>query len=270
VGKRELFAFTVGPIVLAAIRFLPPWVYLGLIWLAALAAAAELVLMLRQRDLPVPLVPSLVALGVTLPVLWWKDIAVAGLLVAAIVLVLPTVYLLGRFPVAGAASAMAISVFTVVYFLVTAGAMGFLRTKIDPAIGWKIVFFHCLVVWGGDTGAYYVGRTFGRHRMAPVVSPKKSWEGFAGGVALTFFGVWFCRTVFFPELPWRLGLAVGAALSLVVPVGDLVESLLKRDAGIKDSSQLIPGHGGFLDRSDSLFFAAPVVLALFLLLGLAP
>ncbi|HNX49264.1 MAG TPA: phosphatidate cytidylyltransferase [Thermoanaerobaculaceae bacterium] len=269
-GKRELFAFVAGPIVLAAIRFLPPWVYLGLIWLVTLAAAAELVLMLRQRELPVPLVPSLVVLGVALPLLWWKGIAIAGPLVAAIVLILPTIYLLGRFPVTGAASAMAISVFAVVYFLVTAGAMGFLRTRVDLALGWKIVFFHCLVVWGGDSGAYYAGRTLGRHRMAPVVSPKKTWEGFAGGVAATFFGVWFCHTVFFPELPWRLGLTIGAVLAVVVPVGDLVESLLKRDAGTKDSSQLIPGHGGFLDRSDSLFFAAPLVLALFLLLGLAP
>jgi len=267
VGKREAFAAVALPLALGAIWLLPFWVYLALVWIVSLAAAAELIRMRRRLEQPVPLVPSLVALGVTLPLLWWKGLALAGPLVAAVVLVLPTVYLLGRYPVPGAASAMAVSVFATVYFLVTGGAMGLLRTAVAPQLGWKIVLLHCLVVWGGDSGAYYVGRSFGRHRMAPVVSPNKTWEGFVGGTALTFFGVWFCRTVFFPELPGRLGLVLALVLAVVVPVGDLVESLFKRDAGTKDSSQIIPGHGGFLDRSDSLFFAAPVVLALFLLFG---
>lgn len=268
-GKREAFAAVALPLALAAIWLAPFWVYLGLIWIVSLMAATELVRMLRQLELAVPLFPTLAALGLALPLLWWRGLAVAGPLVAAIALVLPAVYLLGRYPVAGAASAIAVSVFTATYFLVTGGAMGLLRIAVDPRLGWKVVLLHCLVVWGGDSGAYYLGRAFGRHRMAPVVSPRKTWEGFAGGVALTFFGVWFCRTVFFPELGWRLGVVLAVVLSLVVPVGDLVESLFKRDAGTKDSSQVLPGHGGFLDRSDSLFFAAPIVLALFLLFGLA-
>lgn len=267
-GRRELFAAIAMPLFLGAVWLLPSWVYLAFIWFVSLAAAFELITMLGQKDLSVPRVPSLVVLGAALPVLWWLGMSWSGALIAAVVLLLPTVYLLGRYPVPGAASAMSISVFATVYFIITGGAMGFLRTAVDPALGWKIVLLHCLVVWGGDSGAYYVGRTFGRHRMAPVVSPNKTWEGFAGGVGLTFFGVWFCRTVFFPELTWTLGLTIAAVLSVVVPVGDLVESLIKRDAGTKDSSSVIPGHGGFLDRSDSLFFAAPVILALFLLIGL--
>lgn len=267
-GKREAFAAVCLPLALGAIWLLPFWVYLGIVWLVSLAAATELIRMLRPLELAVPLLPSLMALGLALPLLWWRGLAFAGPLVAAVVLVLPTVYLLGRYPVPGAASAIAISVFTTLYFLVTGGAMGLLRTAVDMRLGWKIVLLHCLVVWGGDSGAYYVGRAFGEHRMAPVVSPKKTWEGFAGGVALTFFGVWFCRTVFFPELGWLLGGVLAVVLSLAVPVGDLVESLFKRDAGAKDSSHILPGHGGFLDRSDSLFFAAPLVLALFLTVGL--
>ena len=108
---------------------------------------------------------------------------------------------------------------------------------------------------------------FGRHRLAPKVSPKKSWEGILGGTLLTAFGVWFCRTVFYPELSPTLAVGTGFLLAVLSPLGDLVESLLKRDAGVKDSSDLLPGHGGFLDRSDSLFFAAPFVLALFLAFG---
>ncbi|OYV91443.1 MAG: hypothetical protein B7Z68_10830, partial [Acidobacteria bacterium 21-70-11] len=115
----------------------------------------------------------------------------------------------------------------------------------------------------------YLGSAFGKHRLAPHVSPKKSWEGFAGGIALTAFGVWFCRTVFFGELAVGTAVALFVALALLAPVGDLVESVFKRDAGVKDSSDLIPGHGGFLDRTDSLYFAAPFVLALMILLGVS-
>jgi phosphatidate cytidylyltransferase len=99
------------------------------------------------------------------------------------------------------------------------------------------------------------------------VSPKKSWEGCAGGTAATLLTVWACRALFFPELSWTAAGALAALLIVLAPLGDLVESLFKRDAKVKDSSALIPGHGGFLDRTDSLFFAAPFVLALVLILG---
>ena len=147
--------------------------------------------------------------------------------------------------------------------------MGLLRTAFDGTLGTKAVLIHCLTIWGGDSGAYYMGSNFGKHRLAPNVSPKKSWEGVVGGTALTAFGVWFCRTVFFHELPLVTSVVLFAALSVLAPIGDLVESVFKRDAGVKDSSDLIPGHGGFLDRTDSLFFAAPFVLALLILVGVS-
>lgn len=124
-----------------------------------------------------------------------------------------------------------------------------------------------LVVWGADIGAYFVGRTFGRRKLAPNVSPGKSWEGVAGGGVVTallalVFAIW-----------QGLG-AGGGALLLVVTIivtlasvlGDLLESMLKRHRGIKDSSNLLPGHGGVLDRIDSLTAAAPL-FALFKVLG---
>jgi phosphatidate cytidylyltransferase len=85
---------------------------------------------------------------------------------------------------------------------------------------------------------------------------------------MAFYGVWFCQQAFFPELSGRTLVALAILLTIATPLGDLVESLFKRDAAVKDSSALIPGHGGFLDRIDSLFYAAPLVLALLLLIGI--
>jgi len=267
VGSREVTAFAVLPVVLAGIVFLPPAVYLAAVWVMALLAAWELVALFRRLAHPVPVAPTLVAVAVGLPLLWWGGLPRAGWVLAAVVLLLPLVYLLSPAPIRGAAAGMAGGVLAATYFLVAAGGMGFLRTAFADALGWKVVLAHCLTIWAGDSGAYYVGSRFGRHRLSPRVSPKKSWEGVAGGTALTLVGIAFCRTVFFPELSWTTALALAALLAVLAPLGDLVESLFKRDAGVKDSSDLIPGHGGFLDRTDSLFYAAPFVLALLLLLG---
>lgn len=268
-GSREAIAFAVLPLALAAIVFLPAWVYLGMVWAITLLSAWELLVLLRRLGQPAPLLPTLVALGVTLPALWTLGLHKAGAVLALVLLVMPAVYLLGAYPIGGGAAAITGATFTALYFLVTGGAMGLLRTSLEGTLGVKAVLIHCLTVWGGDSGAYYLGSRFGKHRLAPRVSPKKSWEGIAGGTALTAFGVWFCRTVFFHELSVVTAVALFVALSVLSPVGDLVESVFKRDAGVKDSSDLIPGHGGFLDRTDSLFFAAPFVLALLLLLGIS-
>jgi phosphatidate cytidylyltransferase len=266
VGQREATAFALLPLILAGVVLLPPWVYLAAVWIVGMLAAWELLAMLRRKGFSVPRVPTIVALGVAMPLLWWGGLAMAGPLLAAVILALPLVYLLGRYPIEGAAGAMTGSAFAAAYFATTAGAMGFLRTSFVGSIGWKVVLLHCLTIWGGDSGAYYLGSRLGRHRLAPRVSPKKSWEGVVGGVAGTLIGVAVCRFAFFRELPLPAAGAVVVLLAVLAPLGDLVESLFKRDAGIKDSSTLIPGHGGFLDRTDSLFFAAPFVLALLLLL----
>ncbi|HVN32004.1 MAG TPA: phosphatidate cytidylyltransferase [Thermoanaerobaculaceae bacterium] len=266
-AARELTAFALLPVVLAAIVFLPPWVYLAMVWVIALFSAWELLALFRRLGQPVPQAPTLVTLGALLPGVWLGGVPRLGGVLALALLVLPVAYLLGRYPIQGAAAGIAGATFAALYFLVTAGAMGFLRTAFAGTMGLKVVLLHCITIWAGDSGAYYLGSRFGRHRLAPTVSPKKSWEGIVGGTLLTAFGVWFCRTVFFPELPPELAVGTAVLLAVLAPLGDLVESLFKRDAGVKDSSDLLPGHGGFLDRSDSLFFAAPFVLALFLLCG---
>jgi phosphatidate cytidylyltransferase len=116
--------------------------------------------------------------------------------------------------------------------------------------------------WAGDSAAYYVGRSFGRHRLAPVVSPKKSWEGAAGSVAgSVIFGVIYMG-YFMPSVRLWTVVLIAVAANIAGQFGDLAESAMKRGAGVKDSGNLLPGHGGMLDRVDSSLFALPVVYML--------
>ncbi|MCW8905688.1 MAG: phosphatidate cytidylyltransferase [Sedimenticola sp.] len=137
----------------------------------------------------------------------------------------------------------------------------------DGIRGPELVLFTLSLSWVADTGAYFSGRAWGRVKLAPNVSPKKTWEGVYG--ALVAVGLWSGLLYWFrPESgsPWQL-LLLCLLVCLVSVVGDLFESLMKREAGLKDSGNLLPGHGGILDRIDSLTAVAPVFLLGLLLLG---
>ncbi len=116
-----------------------------------------------------------------------------------------------------------------------------------------------LVVWSGDTGAYCVGRLWGKHPLSPNVSPGKTVEGAVGGLLISVLGGVAARLWFFPELEWGHVVALSLTMGGVAILGDLCESMLKRAANLKDSASILPGHGGMLDRLDSLVFNAPIV-----------
>ena len=127
-----------------------------------------------------------------------------------------------------------------------------------------LVWLVFLSSWGADTCAYCVGRLFGKHKMAPVLSPKKSVEGAVGGViGAGLLGFIFAHVFHEPTVAYAVICAAGALISMV---GDLAASAIKRDKGIKDYGKLIPGHGGVLDRFDSVIFTAPVIYFLSLIL----
>ncbi len=130
---------------------------------------------------------------------------------------------------------------------------------LDYALGARFVFLAIALTWSCDTGAYFVGRAIGRHPLIPRVSPRKTVEGAAGGVVFAVVAGVIAQRTFAGYL--QLSTAVGLALVTAVAgtMGDLVESLLKRDSNVKDSARLIPGHGGTLDRFDSLFFSIPLI-----------
>jgi phosphatidate cytidylyltransferase len=134
---------------------------------------------------------------------------------------------------------------------------------IPPGTSWILLVL--AVTWLQDTTAYFVGRAIGRHKMAPVLSPKKSWEGVVGGFVASILSAILAVAILGLPISYATAALIGAAAGVVGPLGDLVESLIKRQIGIKDSGQLIPGHGGILDRIDSLLFTAPVIYYLVLL-----
>lgn len=134
--------------------------------------------------------------------------------------------------------------------------------------GRELVFFLIFVVWGVDTGAWFVGKTWGRIPLAPRISPKKTWEGAVGGTLTGCLAGWLSREVFLKfGMSVREALVFALIIGVTAQVSDLIESLMKRSFGMKDSSQLLPGHGGILDRFDGYIFAAPFFYYLLLATG---
>ncbi len=177
------------------------------------------------------------------------EVAIAGFGVTGVVL--GTVVLFARTPMDQVAPALGGLSFGLPYFAAAIASLAALQRE-DP---W-LIFLLAGIVFLGDTAAYYFGTAFGKHRLAPVVSPKKSWEGAVAGfltslAAAVVWGLWRDRVDV-------LVIAVAGITAIAAQLGDLVESMLKREAKIKDSGGLLPGHGGMLDRLDALLFAAPV------------
>jgi phosphatidate cytidylyltransferase len=162
--------------------------------------------------------------------------------------------LFSRTPLEETIPALGILGFGIPYFALPIACVYTLR-QIDP---W-LVFLLLAIVWLGDTAAYYVGSRIGKHKMAPVISPKKSWEGAIASFAIAMIAAVIWSRVRLGRL--EAGILVASALtSVAAQAGDLVESMIKRGSGVKDSGSILPGHGGVLDRLDALLFGAPVLL----------
>jgi phosphatidate cytidylyltransferase len=227
--------------------------FLAYMGIAVGIALAELTSALAKRDINIP----------------WIPVAAGG------VAMVTCAYWLGsRYALA----AMGLTVIAVVAWRLTGGASGYVKdttagvfaaaylplmatfvaAMLVPADGPRRVLTFIILTICSDIGGYAAGITVGRHPMAPAISPKKTWEGFAGSVAACLVAGWLCVTLLLHGHWWQ-GLLTGAAVVLAATTGDLVESMIKRDLDIKDMGTLLPGHGGVLERLDSLLVAAPVV-----------
>jgi phosphatidate cytidylyltransferase len=136
--------------------------------------------------------------------------------------------------------------------------VGFDATLV-PFLSTKLLAFFFLVAFGADIGAYFAGKKLGKHKLTPQISPNKTWEGAIGGVVLSTAFAALASFWFFPELPYKASIPLALAITVIGILGDLVESAMKRGAGVKDTASFLPGHGGLLDRLDSLLFGAPIL-----------
>jgi len=175
---------------------------------------------------------------------------------AAFVLLLLSSRLFSSAPVDGAIEDVAVTVMGVFYVAFLFSYLVAVR-MLPNGRQWLVFLF--FIIWASDIGAYSIGIPFGRHRLYEKISPKKSMEGLAGSLAAAAGMALLCRIWFIPSVDMAEGAAIAVVLALVGTVGDLAESMFKRAAGIKDSGGIIPGHGGMLDRMDSMMFAAPVL-----------
>ncbi len=153
-------------------------------------------------------------------------------------------------------SQIAITVFGCVYVSGLFSYVGLIRT-LSHGTFW--IFLVAGTTFMADSCAYFTGHVLGRHKLAPKISPGKTIEGLLGGILGSIFAAFVCRALFWQEFSVSSCIILGILVGLVGPLGDLSESLIKRSVGIKDSGQLIPGHGGLLDRLDALLFTAPLV-----------
>ena len=145
------------------------------------------------------------------------------------------------------------------YIVLLGGHLVAVRTGFTQTLSADLLSFFFLVLMGADTGAYYIGKTFGKHKLAPKISPGKTWEGVAGGFVAALLLAAVSHFWFFQDLPLKWALPLAVVMTTLGIFGDLTESALKRGAGAKDAANILPGHGGILDRLDSLLFNAPVI-----------
>lgn len=213
-----------------------------------------------------PYLVALTLLYLVLGIVW------GGLSAAWLMVLVPMVFLIFVAELSGRnirpLQHIAVRIAGIVYIAVPMALLVSLGVETKEGVSvydYTFVLSYIVLIWINDVGAYLVGRTFGRHKLCERLSPKKSWEGFWGGFVLTVLvsvGIGYFTKG--DLLVWFL---LGVVLSLSAVAGDLVESMFKREAGIKDSGNIIPGHGGFLDRFDAMFVSLPFVYVLVKLLA---
>jgi phosphatidate cytidylyltransferase len=268
-GRNLPVAITSGVVLVAAIAAtlvsLDGFPFVFLVTAAICVAIWELSRALATRGVHVPVEPLYAGAVVMIFGAWFGGAPplVAALGITALAVMLWRL----RGGVEGFVRDTTAGVFTAVYVPFLAGFVVLLLRAEDGA--WR-VFVFILVTIASDIGGYAAGVLFGKHPMAPVISPKKSWEGFAGS-AIACMVVGWLTVDYLLDGRWWVGVLLGAVTVVTATLGDLCESVIKRDLGIKDMSHIIPGHGGIMDRLDSLLATvAPTWLLLYYLVEVSP
>ncbi|MGC1423358.1 MAG: phosphatidate cytidylyltransferase [Terracidiphilus sp.] len=264
--KRVLTALILAPMVLALVFIGPMWLITLVVAAVAMLAAWEFLALTERRGAKPPKVLTLGCVGLLFAGNYqWPDETITIFGLFCIILL---VFCTFKSPVERAMTDATSSVFALFYLGLTLIPLPMLR---EATNGPSLMAFLFLTVWAGDTVAMYAGRMFGKRKMAPNLSPNKTWAGAVGSVVgavavagillalSTYFANWNSVKLSFADAPIWYWLALAVVVNVAAQVGDLAESALKRSAGVKDSGTLLPGHGGVLDRIDALLLAAPVL-----------
>ena len=262
-SRRLYTVLLVVPLLYGAIQYLSPLVFTGIVAVAGCLSLMELYRLCFQAS-STPLAVVIGLLGcVALIVGPYNPLPVQAALLAAVIAVL-SIPVLVETPLFDSLRQGAIVLTGMLYIGLPLSYLVMIRLLPQ---GESLLFFLLLVTWAADTAAYYVGTLYGQRALAPRISPKKTVEGLAGGLVGATIAAYAARWWFVPQLTNVDTIALAVVLTLVGLWGDLVESAIKRSVGVKDSGGLLPGHGGMLDRLDSLLFTAPVFYYYVTLLG---
>jgi phosphatidate cytidylyltransferase len=257
-GSRILVVVLLAPPVLGAL-YIGGWVLAALAVLAAALGLDEFYRMTRAHR-PIVIAGQLGAAAVVIGAHWG---GIQWALLPLPLLLFLTFLLAALVAMRESATvSVAVTVLGVVWIGIGVASLVLLRDV--PEIGGDLIFAVVLGTWASDIFAYFGGRAFGRHRLAPAISPKKTVEGFVIGLVCGSLTVWW---VLYEQVDRLDAALIGVAVAFAAPWGDLFESFVKRDLGVKDSGTVLGGHGGVLDRIDALLFAAPAGLAALYLTG---
>ncbi|HKG80556.1 MAG TPA: phosphatidate cytidylyltransferase [Pyrinomonadaceae bacterium] len=262
--NRILTALVVLPFLIASILISSLW------WVFVLLAAAAMVLGLwefyllaKRLKLQPDATAGYIAGAALITIALQNDPAINLLLVQFVIIALTAAVLIGATlrgaPFEKMIGSAGATILGVLYIPLLGSHLVSLRTGFSPTLSAHLLSFFFLVLMGADAGAYYVGRALGKHKLAPSISPGKTWEGAVGGVVAALLMAALAHFWFFRELPLKYILPLAVIMTVVGIFGDLSESALKRSAGAKDAANILPGHGGILDRLDSLLFNAPLI-----------
>ncbi|MEE8349391.1 MAG: phosphatidate cytidylyltransferase [Acidobacteriota bacterium] len=254
--RRVATAAVLLPLVVLAVRFFPSSLFLLFLDVVIILSLVELFRLLAVHDVRGYGVTYPVAL--LLPWIWsYPSAWLVRILVLIVLVFMGKSVLQTRHTKSGFLSASA-NLLAIAYLSVPLSIAGNLQKEGR----WKELLLILTVIWAGDMAAYWVGRKWGKHKVTPKISPHKSLEGFVAGLGGSIFAALFFGFYLLPSLTMSYLVLTGVVLAAAGMVGDLFESMIKRSADLKDSSNLLPGHGGILDRLDSLFFALPAYYCL--------
>lgn len=253
---RILTGVLLAPLLVWLLLAGDPWMIAAVFITASALCVSELIAMLLPERPLERFVGVALAAGLNLA-MWQDPVNMVGVALAAL-LVPGALVLLRPEPIETAAMRL-VALWGSVVYVALPFAFG-IEIAVQDNRAWIVLLL--ALVWAGDTGAYFVGRAIGRHKLYPKVSPKKTIEGAVGGLVASVAAAVIVAWGWIPELDLVTAGLIGLLGGFSAQVGDLVESLLKRSAGVKDSGTLLPGHGGMLDRVDGVIFAFPVVAAL--------